>query len=106
MTFGLPRSILCETKAQHASAGQNLGSRLGTTAAGCNEWLLPILFASIDRKVKSMAYGRGTRVEYDFGAVERAIRHRFVAGKPRVQVRGPACIMMNARSAESFSDQL
>ena len=53
-----------------------------------------------------MAYGRGTRVEYDFGAVERAIRHRFVAGKPRVQVRGPACIMMNARSAESFSDQL
>jgi hypothetical protein len=35
----------------------------------------------------SMKYADGKKVEYNFRAAESAIRNRFVAGKPRVQVR-------------------
>ena len=49
--------------------------------------LLPILFANVDRQVFDLGYGRGHRVEYEFASVEAAIRHRFIAGKPRIEVR-------------------
>lgn len=50
--------------------------------------LLPILFANVDRQVFDLGYGRGHNVEYEFAAVEAAIRHRFIAGKPRIAVQG------------------
>jgi hypothetical protein len=55
--------------------------------------LLPILFANVDRRVFQTAYGRGTKVEYDFRGVDAAIRHRFVAGKPKVELRSGSEMM-------------
>jgi hypothetical protein len=49
--------------------------------------LLPILFANVDRQVFDLGYGRGHKVEYEFASVETAIRHRFIFGKPRIEVR-------------------
>lgn len=49
--------------------------------------LLPLLFANVLRTVFEPKLGRGTRVEYDFGGVEAGLRHHFLAGKPRVEIR-------------------
>ena len=55
--------------------------------------LLPILFANVDRQVFTTSYGRGTKVEYAFAGVESAVRHQFIAGKPRVEVRSGSEMM-------------